>query len=227
MNKTKEMTRQAEKFRVSGALFALLVMAMVSVSGCAWITGEPSGAAVEGAGDNATAATPPASAEAGQAQSVREPVKDVVQPSAAAQAPQAPVAEAPVSPPIPKAVPTAAGGYFLYPTVNDVIAASVQSERDGNFLGDIEPFEAFEYFPGPDTAGRAFKAGKKGELTVKYFAFHLPGKNFDRRVYGYVVDDGKGNFYGHFDTDANGIIDAHTMEPAMRFDLFEKLRPGQ
>ncbi|GAB7081730.1 hypothetical protein JCM14635_34030 [Megalodesulfovibrio paquesii] len=231
------------------AIFGLVGAA--GLSGCAWISGESAEPAPEAAG-NQTAAP---AAETGQ--TVREPVSNTVQESPAPTTPAAPgtsatqaapstpvapiaplapvVPVAPVAPAsraIPKTTPTLAGGYFLYATVDDLLAASVQAERDGTYLGDIAPLDAFEYLAGNDTVGRAFKAGKKGELTVKMFAFSVPGKNMDRRVFGYMVDGGGADkTFGHFDTDADGIFDAHfdglNIKPAMRFDLYEKLKPGQ
>ncbi|AGW12025.1 hypothetical protein [Megalodesulfovibrio gigas] len=225
MMKTACVMRLRQVLLPAGVLMCL-VGSTLSLSGCAWPFGEsPDPASQQATEDeqNRTAEAAAPQTEAAMPQAVKQPVVQ--------ETPKTPPQETPPptlpAPPAPvAAVPTAAGD-LVFLNVNELLAASAQAEKAGKFLGDIEPFDAFPFLDGADTVGRAFKAGPKGELMVKYFAFHVPGKSFDRRVYGYLVDAGNGRVFGHFDTDADGIFDAHTLEPSLRFDLYEKVKPGQ
>lgn len=211
---------------VPAGVLACILGGTLSLSGCAWLFGESPDPALQQPdqteGNYTATPMPPATpAEPLEPAPVEPGVKQPV-----VQQPPKVATQEPAPAPAPAPVPTAKGD-LIFANVNELLAASLQAEKEGKFLGDIEPFDAFPFLDGADTVGRAFKAGPKGELVIKYFAFHVPGKSFDRRVYGYLVDAGNGRVFGHFDTDADGTFDAHTLEPSLRFDLYEKVKPGQ
>ncbi len=204
-------------------LLLLLFATLTTMSGCASInnlfggdTPEPQEAATTAEPDPAPASevTP---AEQDIAPTPPPPVtKDVTKD----------MPKAPKAPKLEKAGPVPdAKGDVLYANVNELLEAAKQAEKQNRFVGDIEPFDAFPDLPGNDTVGRVFKADAEKKITIKFFAFHVPGKSFHRQVYGYLVDAGGGKVFGHFDSDADGKFDAHTLEPSLRFDLYEKRKP--
>lgn len=205
-------------------LVLALCLPLLAASGCATIGGwfggddpEP-----EAASEGAVAATEPAP-EARPASTPAAPKPASPKPVDVTEGmPKAPKAPTPA-----KAVAKPdASGDVRYADVEELKAAWQEAKAADRYVGDIADFDAFPSLPGNDTRGRAFKADDAKKVEVRFFAFALTsGKPFNNYVYGYIVDAGGGKVFGHFDTDADGVFDAHTLEPKIRFDLFEQVKP--
>lgn len=104
-----------------------------------------------------------------------------------------------------------------YPTSNDLQVAADAALTDGRVLGGIASFDAFPDIPGEDTVGQVFREKRSPGTRIKLFAFHAPGQEFHRVIYGYVVEDTvKDEVTGYFDEDLDGVFEKVTLKPTIK-----------
>ncbi len=104
-----------------------------------------------------------------------------------------------------------------YPTSNDLQVAADAALTDGRVLGGIASFDAFPDIPGEDTVGQVFREKSSPGTRIKLFAFHAPGQEFHRVIYGYVVEDTvKDEVTGYFDENLDGVFEKVTLKPVIK-----------
>ncbi|TVM17294.1 hypothetical protein DPQ33_08900 [Oceanidesulfovibrio indonesiensis] len=104
-----------------------------------------------------------------------------------------------------------------YPTSGELQLAADAALADGRVVGGIASFDAFPDIPGEDTVGQVFREKGNPGIRIKLFAFHAPGREYHRVIYGYVVEDTVNDkVSGYFDEDLDGVFEKVTLKPVIK-----------